>query len=85
MPNTHVMQFVQDGGADPNPALQFELKSEMAGQDVTDWLLAASPERSHASIGPAQFEFVMAHNADEVRRLTAAPSDASEHGAGVAD
>ncbi len=80
MPNTRVMQLVQDGGAEPNPALQFELKSEMAGQDVTDWLLAASPERSHANIGPANIEFVTARNQDEVRRLTAAPSDAANTG-----
>ncbi|HVM59635.1 MAG TPA: cytochrome c biogenesis protein ResB [Verrucomicrobiae bacterium] len=76
LPNSHVMQLVQDGGIEPNPALQFELKSEMAGQDVTDWLLAASPERNHASIGPAQFEFVAAHDASEVKRLTAAPAEA---------
>ncbi len=74
------MQLVQDGGTDPNPALQFELKSEMAGQDVTDWLVAASPERSHASIGPAQFEFVLARDADELRRLTSAPADAAKAG-----
>jgi hypothetical protein len=80
IPNSHVMQLVQDGGTEPNPALQFELKSEMAGQDVTDWLLAASPERSHASIGPAQFEFVMARDADEVNRLTAGPEDAVNSG-----
>src|SRR5208283_5708094 len=36
IPTSHVMQLVQDGGTEPNPALQFELKSEMAGQDVTD-------------------------------------------------
>jgi hypothetical protein len=80
MPNSHVMQLVQDGGTDQNPALQFELKSEMAGQDVTDWLLAASPERSHASIGPAQFEFVVARDAGEVKRLTTAPADAAKAG-----
>jgi hypothetical protein len=80
IPNSRVMQLVRDGGTDLNPALQFELKSEMAGQDVTDWLLAASPERSHASIGPAQFEFVMARDAGEVRRLTAAPEDADKSG-----
>lgn len=83
MPNSHVMQLVQDGGAEPNPALQFELTSDMAGQDVTDWLLASSPERSHASIGPAQFEFVMARDADEVKRLTAAPADAANAGPGL--
>jgi hypothetical protein len=80
MPNTRVIQLVEDGGADPNPALQFELKSEMVGQDVTDWLLAASPEQSHASIGPAQIEFIAAHDADEVKRLTSAPADAAEAG-----
>jgi hypothetical protein len=80
IPNSHVMQLVQDGGTDPNPALQFELKSEMAGQDVTDWLVASSPERSHANIGPAQFEFVVAHDADEVRRLTSAPADVAKAG-----
>jgi hypothetical protein len=80
MPNSHVMQIVEDGGAEPNPALQFELTSEMAGQDVTDWLLAASPERNHANIGPAQFEFVMARDADEVKRLTSAPADAANAG-----
>src|SRR5208283_3657922 len=81
IPTSHVMQLVQDGGTDPNPALQFELKSEMAGQDVTDWLVAASPERSHANIGPAQFEFVLARDADELRRLTSAPAaDAAKAG-----
>ncbi|HTS16677.1 MAG TPA: cytochrome c biogenesis protein ResB [Verrucomicrobiae bacterium] len=80
MPNSHVMQLVQDGGADFNPALQFELKSDMAGQDVTDWLLAASSERNHASIGPAQFEFVMARDENELKRLTAAPSAAGKDG-----
>jgi hypothetical protein len=80
IPNTRVTQLVQDGGTESNPALQFELKSEMAGQDVTDWLLAASPERSHANIGPAQIEFVIAHDADEVRRLTLAPADAAKTG-----
>jgi hypothetical protein len=80
LPNTRVMQLVQDGGTDLNPALQFELKSEMAGQDVKDWLLAASPDRSHANIGPAQIDFVMARDADEVRRLTMAPADAAKTG-----
>ncbi|MGD0061201.1 MAG: cytochrome c biogenesis protein ResB [Verrucomicrobiia bacterium] len=81
IPTSHVMQLVQDGGTNPNPALQFELKSEMAGQDVTDWLVASSPERSHANIGPAQFEFVLARDADELRRLTSAPAaDAAKAG-----
>jgi hypothetical protein len=76
MPNSRVIQVVDDGGSDPNPALQFRLKSEMVGQDVTDWLVATSPEQSHASIGPAQIDFVAAHDADEVNRLTSAPADA---------
>ena len=80
IPNTHVVQLVQDGGTDLNPALQFELKSEMAGQDVTDWLLAASTERNHASIGPAQIEFLLARDQEEVKRLTSAPSDAAKAG-----
>jgi hypothetical protein len=78
LPNSRAMQLVEDGGSELNPALQFQLKSEMAGQDVTDWLLAASPERSHASIGPAQLEFVVAHDADEVKRLTTAPAPANK-------
>jgi hypothetical protein len=80
LPNTRVMQLVQDGGTELNPALQFELKSEMAGQDVTDWLLAASLERSHASIGPAQIEFVLARDQDEVKRLTSAQTGATKTG-----
>ena len=80
IPNTRVIQVVEDGGTDLNPALQFELKSEMVGQDVTDWLLAASPEQSHASIGPAQIEFIAARDADEVKRLTSASADAATAG-----
>lgn len=78
LPNSRAMQLVDEGGTEPNPALQFQLKSEMAGQDVTEWLLAASPERSHASIGPAQLEFVVAHDVDEVQRLTTAPEPAKK-------
>ena len=80
MPNSRVMQLVVDGGREPNPALQFQLKSEMAGQDVTDWLVASSPERSHANIGPAHLQFVVARDAAEVRRLTMAPEDAAKAG-----
>lgn len=76
--NTRVAQVVDEGGSDPNPALQFELKSEMASQDVTDWLIAASPERSHASIGPAQFEFVAARDAAEVKNLLAEPGGSAK-------
>src|SRR6266404_8868536 len=71
--NTRVLQLVEEGGSEPNPALQFQLKSEMAGQDVTDWLLAALPERSRASIGPAQIDFVVAHDDGELQRFTIAP------------
>ena len=78
LPNTRVIQLVEDGGTEPNPALQFQLKSDMAGQHVSDWLLASSPERNRASIGPAQIEFVAARDADEVRRLTTAPEDAKK-------
>jgi hypothetical protein len=78
LPNSRTTPLVEEGGSELNPALQFQLKSEMAGQDVTDWLLATSPERSHASIGPAQLEFVVAHDADEVRRLTTAPQPAKK-------
>jgi hypothetical protein len=74
LPNTRVAQLVDEGGGEPNPALQFELKSEMASQDVTDWLVAASPERSHASIGPAQFEFIAAKDQAELKNLLAEPS-----------
>jgi hypothetical protein len=76
--NTHVSQLVEDGGTESNPALQFRLKSELVKQDVTDWLLAASPESSHANIGPAQIDFVMAHDADELQRLTSAPEPAKK-------
>ena len=41
-------------------------------------LLAASPEGSHASIGPAQIDFVVAHDADELQRLTTAPEPAKK-------
>lgn len=78
LPNSRVMQLMEDGGSESNPALEFRLKSEMAGQDVTDWLLAASPERSHASIGPAQIVFVAARDAEEVKRLTAPPEEAKK-------
>lgn len=78
LPNSRTMPLVDEGGTEPNPALQFQLKSEMAGQDVTDWLLASSPERSHASIGPAQFEFVVARDADEAKRLTSPPEEAKK-------
>ncbi|HUI08554.1 MAG TPA: cytochrome c biogenesis protein ResB [Verrucomicrobiae bacterium] len=78
LPNSRVMQLVQDGGTDPNPALQFRLKSDMASQDVTDWLVAASPDRSHANIGPAQIEFVMARDADDLKRLTTAPDSSKK-------
>jgi len=78
MPNSQVMQLVDDSGIEPNPALQFRLKSEMTGQDVTDWLLASSPERSHVSIGPAQLRFVVARDTDEVNHLTAAPEQAKK-------
>jgi hypothetical protein len=80
MPNSRVVQLVEDGGSEPNPALQFQLKSEMAGQDVTDWLLASSPERSHANVGPAQLQFAVARDADEVNRLTTAPEEAKKAG-----
>ncbi len=78
LPNTRVMQLVEDGGTEPNPALQFQLKSEMAGQNVSDWLLALSSERNRASLGPAQIEFVAARDADELKRLTAAPEEAKK-------
>ncbi|HUJ09717.1 MAG TPA: cytochrome c biogenesis protein ResB [Verrucomicrobiae bacterium] len=78
LPNTRVTQLVKDGGEEFNPALQFRLKSDMAGQDVSDWLLAASPERNHASIGPAQFEFVVAKNEAEVKNLLAPPENGSQ-------
>src|SRR5580704_6785466 len=78
LPNTQVSQLVEDGGTESNPALQFRLKSELVKQDVTDWLLAASPESSHASIGPAQIDFVVAHDADELQRLATAPEHAKK-------
>ena len=78
LPNTQVSQLVEDGGTESNPALQFRLKSELVKQDVTDWLLAASPESSHASIGPAQIDFVMAHDAEELQRLTSPPEPAKK-------
>jgi hypothetical protein len=78
LPNSLVLQLVEEGGTEPNPALQFQLKSEMAGQDVTDWLLAASPERSHANIGPAQIDFVVAHDDGELQRLTTTPEAAKK-------
>jgi hypothetical protein len=78
LPNSRVLQIVQDGGSEPNPALQFRLKSDMAGQDVTDWVLTTPPERSHASIGPAQIEFVAARDADDLKRLLAEPDRAQK-------
>jgi hypothetical protein len=78
LPNARVMQLVEDGGTEPNPALQFQLKSDMAGQNVSDWLLALSSERNRASIGPAQIEFVAARDADELKRLTTAPEEAQK-------
>ena len=71
--NSRVLELVEEGGTEPNPALQFRLNSELVKQDVTDWLLAASPERSRASIGPAQIDFVVARDAEDLRRLTTAP------------
>jgi hypothetical protein len=78
LPNTRVMPLVEDGGTEPNPALQFQLKSDMAGQNVSDWLLASSSERNRASLGPAQIEFVAARDADELKRLTTAPQEAKK-------
>jgi hypothetical protein len=70
VPNTRVEQVVEEGGAEGNPALRFRLQSEMAGQNVSDWLVADSSEHSRASVGPAQIEFVVARDADELKRLT---------------
>ncbi len=76
--NSQVSQLIEDGGTESTPALQFRLKSELVKQDVTNWLLAASPESSHASIGPAQIDFVVAHDAEELQRLTAPPEPAKK-------
>ena len=76
--NSRVVEMVEDGGTESNPALQFRLNSELVKQDVTDWLLAASPDRNSASIGPAQIDFVVARDDAELQRLTAAPEPAKK-------
>ena len=76
--NSRVVEMVEDGGTESNPALQFRLNSELVKQDVTDWLLAASPDRNSASIGPAQIDFVVARDDAELQRLTSAPEPAKK-------
>jgi len=74
--NSAASMIIKGGGDQPNPALQFRLQSEMAGQNVSQWLLADSPDNSRASLGPAQIQFVVAADDQELKQLTNAP-DAS--------
>lgn len=73
IPNTRIEQVVAEGGEEPNPAIKFRLQSELTGQNVSDWLIAASPEQSRASLGPARVEFVVARDEAELKSLLAEP------------
>ncbi len=76
LPNSVEQMVVEDGGPAPSPAVQFRLQSDMAQQNATEWLLADSPEQSHANMGPAQIEFVVARDDNDLKRLMSAPDEA---------
>jgi hypothetical protein len=82
LPNTKIVQHIEEGGTEPNPALQFRLQSELAQQTVSDWLVAGSAGHDRASLGPAQVVFVVAHDAEELKHLLAEPGRA-DSGAGA--
>ncbi len=75
--NTALETVVKPGGDQPNPALRFRLQSAMAQQDVSQWLLANSPDDSRASLGPAQVQFVVAADDEQLRHLTNAPDEST--------
>ncbi len=78
IPNTRAELAVAEGGPESNPALRFKLDSEATQQHVSDWLLASPPERSRASVGPAQFEFIVAHDEADLKRLTTATEERTD-------
>ena len=75
LPNSRLERVVEGGGGRPNPAVQFRLQSELAQQDVSDWLLAASPDANRIGIGPANVEFIQAHDEQELKRFMAPPDE----------
>jgi hypothetical protein len=77
-PNSRLLKIVQAGGTTRNPALQFRLESELAQQNVSEWLLANSADENHVSLGPANIMFVKAADDAEVKRLTTDPSDTAK-------
>jgi hypothetical protein len=74
LPNSQAERVVTEGGPTPNPAVKFSLQSEMAKQSVSEWLLANIPDQSQVAFGPMRVAFVVAHDAAELQRLTAAPA-----------
>src|ERR1041385_1026482 len=70
LPTTRIEHTVTGGGTEPNPALKFRLQSEVAQQNVSEWLLARVPEHSQMSLGPANVQFVVARDDEELKRIT---------------
>ena len=78
IPNTRTETVITEGATARNPAIQFRLQSEMAQQDLSQWLLADSSDLNRLNMGPAEVEFVTAANDAELKRLTTVPDEAAK-------
>jgi hypothetical protein len=76
-PNSRLVKLVESSGITRNPALQFRLESELAQQNVSEWLLADSADENRVSLGPANIMFVKAIDDSELKRLTTDPAEES--------
>src|ERR1043166_4246856 len=77
LPNTRVEHTVTAGGTELNPALKFRLQSEVAQQNVSQWLVASLPEQSRASLGPASVQFLVLGDEAQLAQLTNAPNESA--------
>lgn len=62
-----IKTFVEEGGKDGKPAVQFVMQSAMVKEPIEQWLCLDDPERNRADLGPAVIRFERKTDSKPVR------------------